>query len=195
MEWKESVPELKIKSRKVSVQGGPLVETPGADMEGSQVRETIGAVVEELDRDVPDGNTQKRKLEGSVPEPKTKSQKVIKKDYEDVNGVKGEVGKEIVVYIHDKGSKSSRPDDAVALGHGADRVIVQGLMAAPNCPWRQVKGIVNTSQDIVRTGSEVMRHDVSNITGRKKSNSVSRTKKYEADYSGGKSTKKKKLHP
>ncbi|KAI8001306.1 Histone-lysine N-methyltransferase, H3 lysine-9 specific SUVH5 [Camellia lanceoleosa] len=137
----------------------------------------------------------KRKLEGSVPEPKTKSQKVIKKDYEDVNGVKGEVGKEIVVYIHDKGSKSSRPDDAVALGHGAGRVIVQGLMAAPNCPWRQVKGIVNTSQDIVRTGSEVMRHDVSYITGRKKSNSVSRTKKYEADYSGGKSTKKKKLHP
>ncbi|KAL7212696.1 hypothetical protein ACSBR2_015388 [Camellia fascicularis] len=175
MELKESVPELKIKSRKVSVQGGPLVETPGADMEGSQVRETIGAVVEELDRDVPDGNTQKRKLEGSVPEPKTKSQKVIQKDYEDVNGVKGEVGKEIVVYIHDKGSKSSRPDDAVALGHGADRVIVQGLMVAPNCPSRQVKGIVNTSQgivntsqDIVRTGSEVMRHDVSYITGRKK---------------------------
>ncbi|KAI7981386.1 Histone-lysine N-methyltransferase, H3 lysine-9 specific SUVH5 [Camellia lanceoleosa] len=194
-ELKESVPELKIKSRKVSVQGGPLVETPGADMEGSQVRETTGAVVEELCRDVPDGNTKKRKLEGSVPEPKTKSQKVIKKDYEDVNGVKGEVGKEIVVYIHDKGSKSSRPDDAVALGHGADRVIVQGLMAAPNCPWRQVKGIVNTSQDIVRTGSEVMRHDISYITGRKKSKSVSRTKKYEADYSGGKSTKKKKLHP
>ncbi|CAL5345262.1 unnamed protein product [Camellia sinensis] len=195
MELKESVPELKIKSRNVFVQGGPFVETPGVDMEGSQVRETIGAIVEELDRDVPDGNTQKRKLEGSVPEPKTKSQKVIKKDYEDVNGVKGEVGKEIVVYIYDKGSKSSRPDDVVALGHRADRVIVQGLMAAPNCPWRQVKGIVNTSQDIVRTGSDVMRHDVSYITGRKKSNSVSRTKKYEADYSGGKSTKKKKLHP
>ncbi|CAL5409088.1 unnamed protein product [Camellia sinensis] len=194
-ELKESVPELKIKSRNVFVQGEPFVETPRADMESSQVRETIGAVVEELDRDVPDGNTQKRKLEGSVPEPKTKSQKVIKKDYEDVNGVKRKVGKEIVVYIHDKGSKSSRLDDVVALGHRADRVIVQGLMAAPNCPWRQVKGIVNTSQDIVRTGSDVMRHDVSYITRRKKSNSVSRTKKYEADYSGGKSTMKKKLHP
>ncbi|THG23479.1 hypothetical protein TEA_003939 [Camellia sinensis var. sinensis] len=194
-ELKESVPELKIKSRNVFVQGGPFVETPGADMEGSQVRETIGAVVEELDRDVPDRNTQKRKLEGSVPEPMTKSQKVIKKDYKGVNGVKGEVGKEIVVYIHDKGSKSSRPNDVVALGHRADRVIVQGLMAAPNCPWRQVKGIVTTGQDIVRTRSDVMRHDVSYITGQKKSNSISRTKKYEADYSGGKSTKKKKLHP
>ncbi|GFZ02051.1 SU(VAR)3-9 homolog 5 [Actinidia rufa] len=118
---------------------------------------------------------------------------VTGKDYEDVNGVAGEVGKEIAVYPGDKSFKGKSPMTDVALGHVVERVIVQGLMAAPNCPWRHGKGAINPSLGSMITGSEPKTPNVSSGTGREKSKYVSRAKVNEGDSLRRKVIKKKLL--
>ncbi|KAL6979792.1 hypothetical protein U1Q18_021447 [Sarracenia purpurea var. burkii] len=142
------------------VQVGLLRKTVRATEQESPAREAARTGFEELEGNVRNRNLPKRELKRSVPEPKTKSPKVA--------------------------AQVKR----VALGHNVDRVIVQGLMAAPNCPWRQGKGAANTKLVSMMMKSDMRGHDV---TGPEKSKSVNREKVYEVDYSTRKAVKKKLL--
>ncbi|XP_052170276.1 histone-lysine N-methyltransferase, H3 lysine-9 specific SUVH4-like [Diospyros lotus] len=179
-----------MKSRKASKQGRPLVETVRADVEGSPVPKITRNDVEELDGDLGDGNSQKHKMEGSLPEMSTKSKRIIRKDPEDVSGVLVEAGKQAMGYSRGKNLKRKPMGNSVALEPKVDVVIVQGLMAAPNCPWRQAKGAVNASPNSILARSEVKKHAVKCITGGEKSKRVSGQKAYETDQVGGTSRKK-----
>lgn len=168
---KETLAEL---NSKADEEGKPSIEELRAVVEVSPLGEREVAVVEELKEDVRDGHAQKRKLEGRIPERKTKSQKVIGKD---VTGVKGEVGKEIVVYQLGKSSTKKTPGGAaIALADDSDRVIVQGMMAAPNCPWRQGKGAADPSPDTAVTVSKKRRHANRSFTPEEKPKSAPKLK-------------------
>ncbi|KAH7835245.1 hypothetical protein Vadar_024328 [Vaccinium darrowii] len=163
-ELKGLVPEPKNKSRKV-LQGMPLKETGRAEVGGAPLR----VIARTGDGNVRDGNAQKRKLEGSVLEPKTKFQKVTQA------GFKTSVG--------------------VALGRGVETVIVQGLMAATNHSERcgNEGGHVVSSQNGMTAGSEGKRHEVSLVKGHSLSTSFRRVNNVAGDHLGRNSMKKKLL--
>ncbi|GFZ01099.1 SU(VAR)3-9 homolog 5 [Actinidia rufa] len=159
-------PRPKTVFQKAAVQGGPPIKTVRTYAEAGSGRERAGAGAE-LDGYIRGGNAQKRKLEGPVPEPKTKYQQVIKENLQ------------------------SRCPGGVALGHEEDIVIVQGLMAAADHPWKHGNGggAANTSLDGIMTGNEVRRQDVGHVTWQEKSKSISRINVSEAHHLGRKSVK------
>ncbi|KAK2987659.1 hypothetical protein RJ640_012938 [Escallonia rubra] len=121
------------------------------------------------------------------PEPRNKSLALIEWNREDAKGPGGEVGQELVVYPYDKSPKRRSSSDAVGLGGEADKVVVQGLMAEQNCPWRSGKADL-TSPDDARGRSKVKTHG---STGNLKYKFATGANKDEANHSGGKSVKKK----
>lgn len=95
---------------------------------------------------------EKSESEEIVPEPRNKSKIGIQKGEEEVSSQVGKEGREIVVY-----SGGEPLNDAGDLGcEVEDRVIVQGLMASANCPWRLEKE-GETSPDNVMSRSQVKR--------------------------------------
>ncbi|XP_042510986.1 histone-lysine N-methyltransferase, H3 lysine-9 specific SUVH6-like [Macadamia integrifolia] len=79
----------------------------------------------------------------------------------------------------------------VSLQPSGEMVIVQALMAAPNCPWRQGKRGLKSSSTIGTTRNKAKKHE---LVIQDKSASVSKKNKAESENSEGKS-KRKKLPP
>ncbi|KAA8522168.1 hypothetical protein F0562_012841 [Nyssa sinensis] len=188
---------------KDGVEDRPLRETLKAGVEGWPLRKTLKTGLRELEGDVQDGNAQKShlkgtvpaqksKIKGIVPHPRNKSQTILKKGNEGDRGLVGNTWKDVVVYSHGRSLKRKASGDPVGLRYevDSDRVIVQGLMAAPNCPWRQGKGASKNFPDGGLSVSKVKKHE---FAGREKSKPVTRTNNYEADYSGAKSMKGKSM--
>ncbi|KAK9275953.1 hypothetical protein L1049_023228 [Liquidambar formosana] len=79
-------------------------------------------------------------------------------------------------------SKNQFLIEDVGLELAVDRVIVQGLMAAPNCPWRQGKGGFKPNAADGIQGSKGKKHELS---GQVKSKSFLRAKKSNTQNLGG----------
>ncbi|XP_059657656.1 uncharacterized protein LOC132304123 [Cornus florida] len=168
----------------------PSREAVRTAVEDRPPAETMGSSLEEAERNVQNRNAQKKELKGIVSEPRNESQTVNEESKADVRGSTGKGGLEMVVYSHDRSLKRMPLGDPVGLGYDADRVIVQCLMAAPNCPWRQGRGASKISSAEGVSESKEKKHD---FTPREKSKRVSRTKNHKADYSGEKSMEEESL--
>ncbi|XP_059642281.1 uncharacterized protein LOC132284213 [Cornus florida] len=156
--------------------------TERAGAKGRSLRETGGAArasALESERNVRDGNAQKNELRGTVPEPRNNSRAGIKKVSVDVRDLLGKVPKEIMVHSHGRSPKRMLSGGHVGLGCGVDRVIGQGLMASPNCLWKQGKGASKTSRVGGMSRSKLKKQD---FTGQGNSRTVVRKNNYYADY-------------
>ena len=90
------------------------------------------------------------KTESNQHQSDRKSKTTVKKESRDIGGLEETKGKEIVVYGKDSSLKRKHSDisgyqiqlqeDFGSLGPELERAVVQGLMAAPHCPWGQGKG-------------------------------------------------------
>lgn len=163
------VTDTKNKSPEAVAKGRALTKTVRAEVVGAPLR----VIARAGDGDVRDGNARKRKLEGSVLEPRTQFQKVTQ-----------------------TGLNRRPSGGGVALGRGVDKVIVQGLMAATNHSGRcgNEGGDVVSSLNGLKVGNKVRRHEVSRVKGRNLSTSFSRVNFYEGDHTGqGRNSIKKKL--
>ncbi|XAR70531.1 Histone-lysine N-methyltransferase [Bertholletia excelsa] len=159
-----------------AVQAVQLMDLGGADSKGSPLRKSAAAGFEDLDEALFEGGKQERKLDARGPELKTKSKEVVENESKDVDCIARGVGREIMVSSSIKHLKSKSPRD-VALGNEVGMVIVQGLMAAANCPWRCGKGAFYPSPGVMNR-SEVRRHDVSCSMDREKSKGKFEKKKF-----------------
>ena len=118
---------------------------------------------------------------------------VVGKDDGDVEGSEENLCQEIVVYSQDKSpnemlsvtsGNQSQVADFDSLVPASDRVMVQGLMAASHCPWRQGKGasISKPASDV--SGSKGKKVDGISRIETPKSKSTARTKVDRNDLKG-----------
>ncbi|XP_010246093.1 PREDICTED: uncharacterized protein LOC104589448 isoform X2 [Nelumbo nucifera] len=129
-----------------------------------------------------DGDAQNKKPKGNVHK-ELKEQVQIRADSE--SNSKWEDTEETNM----KSPREITTEDSPGFGHHDNRVIVQALMAAPNCPWRQGRrAFKSTPTSYTKNKAKKSENGV-----REKSASVSRKKNNESGNLVGKTTKKLSL--
>ncbi|KAG6633516.1 histone-lysine N-methyltransferase, H3 lysine-9 specific SUVH6-like [Carya illinoinensis] len=139
-----------------------------SDMDDRMFKKTIETRVRLMGEDVEDKDVQESKLRGNVDR---QSGTVVIKESKDIGELEEKMGKEIVVYQEDlsikrKLSKISGNQnwlledekDNESLEPMLDWVVVQGLMAAPNCPWKKGKGAYKPHQSGATSESKEKKH-------------------------------------